>query len=188
MQIEKFMPTRGICRCKNSGITLVELIIVIAIIGILVIALAFSFEGWMGKYKVEGQIREMHSDLTNTRANAMSRTRVHCATLAANQYVIREDRDPAPDGDGDCADAGDTAILTKTLDTGYPIATDIAGNITFSTRGIISNVGTVCSNTSYDADYNCIVVSASEINIGKLTTLMTNGGVCTLVSGNCVVK
>ena len=31
----------------------------------------------MGKYRVESQIKEMYIDLMNTRANAMSRTRVH---------------------------------------------------------------------------------------------------------------
>lgn len=168
---------------KKDGVTLVELIIVISTIGILVIALGFSFEGWVGKYKVESQIKEMYSDLMNTRANAMSRTRVHCATLTANQYTIRDDRDPAPDGDGDCADAGDTAILIKTLSADYPITTNIAGNITFLTRGMMSNTGTICSNTSYGADYDCIVISESRINMGKRTN---QAGPCNAT--NCVAK
>ncbi|MDP2277037.1 MAG: type II secretion system protein, partial [Nitrospirota bacterium] len=77
---------------KEEGVTLTELIVVIAIIGILVVALGFSFEGWLGKYRVESQIKEMHIDLMNTRANAMSRTRVHFFIFPnATSYTIYAD-------------------------------------------------------------------------------------------------
>ena len=35
--------------------------------------------------------------------------------LATNQYTIKEDMSPSPDGDGDC-DTGDTTVLQKDLD------------------------------------------------------------------------
>ena len=38
---------------NNKGVTLVELLIVFSIIAILVLALGFSYQGWMARYKVD---------------------------------------------------------------------------------------------------------------------------------------
>ena len=56
---------------NGSGITLIELIIVISIIGVLVFALGFSFQDWNAAYKIESQIKELHSDIMRARVMAM---------------------------------------------------------------------------------------------------------------------
>jgi prepilin-type N-terminal cleavage/methylation domain-containing protein len=48
---------------KDNGITLVELLIAISIVCILAVALGFEYADWVGRYRVETQIREMHLDL-----------------------------------------------------------------------------------------------------------------------------
>lgn len=173
---------------KEDGITLIELIIVITIIGILAIALGFSFQGWIGGYRVESQVKEMYADLMNARARAMERNRVHCVTLAVNQYKIIEDRDPWPDGNGDCNDAEDKVVLQKDLDTNYPITWNGADSKKFNTRGLANVGSTICSYTTIDADYNCIVISATRINLGKLTTKIPAPYNGTCDETNCVVK
>ena len=42
---------------NNRGFTLIELLVVITIVGILAIALAFEFTGWIGGYRVESQAK-----------------------------------------------------------------------------------------------------------------------------------
>jgi prepilin-type N-terminal cleavage/methylation domain-containing protein len=172
----------------NRGITLIELIIVVSVIGILVVALGFSFQGWIGGYNVERGIKEMYIDLMNARARAMQKNRVHFVTLTPTQYTIYEDTNPALDGNGTLETASDLKVLQKNLDSRYPITwSDISDTqIDFTKRGLSNDTKTICSNTKADADYNCIEISASRINIGKLTTKIPDGGAC--LSDNCVAK
>jgi prepilin-type N-terminal cleavage/methylation domain-containing protein len=154
---------------KDRGITLIELIIVISIIGILLIALGFSFEGWMGAYRVESQTKEMYVDLMNARARAMERNRDHFVVVNAGNYQIYEDTDedgatPPP------IDAGDTSILRpdpKPLT--YPVeSTSWTGTITMDTRGLVSPNNTIRFNVgTNNPDYDCIVLFATRINMGK---------------------
>ena len=181
----------------NKGITLIELIIVIAIIGVLVVAFGFSFQGWVDSYETEREIKEMHVDLMNARARAMQRNRTHFVGLTATQYTIQEDINPWPDGDG-LLTANDNIrpsgynepipLIQKDLNTQYPITwSDLSDvQIVFTKRGLSNDTKTICSNTDIDADYNCIEISASRINLGKLTTKIPDGGACG--AANCVSK
>ena len=61
---------------NNRGLTLVEMVTVVAILGVLVIALAFSFQGWLAKYKVEDETKRFYADLSDARARAMQKKKI----------------------------------------------------------------------------------------------------------------
>ena len=44
---------------NDSGVTLTELLIVVSIIAILAVALGFSYQGWMGNYKIESETKQL---------------------------------------------------------------------------------------------------------------------------------
>ncbi len=48
---------------NSRGITLIELLIVVTVVGVLSASLGFAYSGWMGNYKVEKQTKEMHSEV-----------------------------------------------------------------------------------------------------------------------------
>ena len=168
---------------NKSGITLVEVVVVVAIVGILVIALGFEYGGWMGGYKVEKQFKEFHADLMQARIQAMERKRNFFVALAATTYAVYEDTNPAPDGNGTLEVAADTQRINKTFETGKPITWNGGATVEFTTRGLSSTQKTLCSNSLIDADYNCIIISQARINLGKLTD---PGGACN--AANCVAK
>jgi hypothetical protein len=138
----------------------------------------------------------MYVDLMNARARAMARNRVHFVTLSTTRYTIREDINPWPDGDGSLTVADSVLpvgysdpipFLQRNLDPQYPITWNGATpQISFTPRGLSNVNKTICSNTDSDPDYNCMVVFASRINLGKLTTIIPDGGVCD--DTNCVVR
>lgn len=169
---------------KNSGVTLIELLIVVSIIGILIVALGFSYEGWLGNYRIESQTKELYFDLTDARTRAMTRHRIHWVILKTNQYTIIEDTndnatlDSVPDVDN-YIDEFKAKNGYKNYEYDYDLTVIGIGSmpqtITFNTRGIISWVPAVTEMTfrfinTRDPDFDCIVIEQSRIWMGEYNT------------------
>jgi len=182
---------------KDKGITLIELVVVVSIISVLLVALSFEFAGWISRYKIETQIRELHLDLINVRVRAKMRKRAHFVSLTPTQYTVQEDIYPWPDGDA-CLTASDSIrpsgysdpipLVKKNLNLNLPITWNNirVAKIKFNTRGLSNTNRTICVNTDIDADYDCISISATRTRLGKLKKKIPDGGICN--AANCVKK
>ncbi|MEW6569834.1 MAG: prepilin-type N-terminal cleavage/methylation domain-containing protein [Nitrospirota bacterium] len=165
---------------RQDGLTLIELLIVITIIGILIVVSGFEFSGWMARYKVESEIKDLYTDLSNARTLAMQRNINYFLRLnsaATKEYSAYEDTN-----NDDACCAGDTKIgrLSK-QNRSHDIAWNGGGvvDIGMDRRGIfepstaplginiwlLKDDGTTYGNS--EVDYDCIVIAPTRISMGK---------------------
>ena len=108
-------------RKARDGFTIVEIMITIAILGILVVLAVGNFEGMNEKYKVEAETKQFYADLMDARGRAMQRNRWFFVQVSSTGYATYEDR-PLPDGDGGFDNTAD-AMVTRVA-VRHTISTD----------------------------------------------------------------
>ncbi len=168
------MQGTGMKRARDGerGMTMIEVMIVVALLGFLYVILSNSYQSWAEKYRVETAVKEMFTDLMDARGRAMQRSRAQFVTIstAPARYQILEDTSPAPDGNG-MLEATDTSVRTATVR--YPITVTPAGMTTlnFSRDGLLSmntgDTGVIRLTSPVAADYDCITLGPTRIKMGQ---------------------
>ena len=160
----------------DRGITLIELVVVMAIIAILLVIAFISGQQWMDRYNAESQIRQMHTDLLQTRVRAMQINRRYFVVVNAGSYEIVEDTNE--NGTLDVA-PNDIHQPQKALQFG--VSSSVPVTLIMDQRGIISTDTSALNilpliqfNTGSAApEYDCLQLYATRINIGRM-----NGANC----------
>jgi len=182
---------------KRNGFSLIEVLVVIAIVGVLATLGIVNYLRWISRYYVENQVKELYSDIMKARVMAMSENRKYFVSLSSNEYKIYGDTDPAPNGDGSLSTTSDAQIIPVPPATGTPTPwpgkafryTTIwsgggtTSQIDFNERGLANVQRTICIYTDVNPLYDCVLVAPTRIILGKLNT---PGGGCDSV--NCSPK
>ena len=148
---------------KNRGITLVELIVSISIIGILLVLSYLWFADWMARYRVEKATRELYADMMHARMDAISRSMDHYMVMDPASYTMYEDKNE--DGDPDAGEELQT--YPKKVEYVLDWNNKDSKTITFDKRGFVTPNRTVWFMSGAKPDCDCMRISRTRIIMGR---------------------
>jgi len=143
---------------NEKGFSLIELIVIVLIMMALLVIAVPQFGAMSRKAAIERQTRQIYADLTTARSRAMNTNTAHVVTMpAALSYAISD---------------GTNIVVSGKLSYNVTWSGSLPA-LTFNSRGLPSETGTITTNVSSGAVVDCINVNITRMTIGKLT-----GGTC----------
>ena len=142
---------------RQNGFSLVELVVVIAILAILLSIATLQFNQYIKKSVIEGQVRTMYTDLMTVRSQALFEKRDRTVTVTATTFSVYSSNL-----------ATGTPVLQRVLK--YNVTnSSMPYTVKFNSRGVIDGVNaSICIEPSDNpAAIDSLVLFTTRIQMGK---------------------
>ena len=154
---------------RNKGFTLLELMIVIAIFGILAAVMTPSFLAWRDRSKVRGDATELRSAFESAKLRAIKHN-TNVVVVFPDNVSYQAFIDTNEDG---VQDPGEDIIFDRTLAPGVTISTNtFAGaDMAFNPRGMANgpnSTGRVIMTSPGGENYEVVVSSFGRVRMDRL--------------------
>ena len=127
---------------EMRGITAIEMLVVVAIMGLMLGVIIPNFLKWRKSLSIENDVYKIYAFIQQLRIKAFTTKTSY--TVSANGKQV-------------CA--GSACI---------DLSNNFTGSITINERGILSNGAISATDTGYGEHYNCVVASVVRARKGKL--------------------
>jgi prepilin-type N-terminal cleavage/methylation domain-containing protein len=150
---------------SRRGFSLIELLTVIALIGILSALGTFAFSQYAVKSRISSQTRLLYGDLMEYRTKALYEKKRWTFKISATGYGIY-------------SSTNTTVAPVKSIALRYGITSDTADDVTFDSNGLIhfsSDISdltltkSACVAAANDAVVDSVVITATRVQVGKKT-------------------
>ncbi|MEE4601459.1 MAG: GspH/FimT family pseudopilin [Desulfobacteraceae bacterium] len=154
---------------RNKGFTLIELMIVIAIVGVLAGIMTPSFLSWRDRSKVKGDASELRAVFESAKLRAIKHNVNAVVTFPdTTSYQAFVDTN-----DNGALDAGEDVITTRTLSPGVTITTItfVGNDMAFNSRGMANgpnSTGRVILTSPGGESYEVVVSSFGRVRLDRL--------------------
>lgn len=140
---------------NRHGFSLIELIIVIAIMGIILAIATLSFQDYSNKANIESQVKSLYSDIIQLRTTAMFKRTGASATYNSTTFKVFSSNTVTA-----------APIFIRSLK--YPIST--TGQINFDSHGLttaVTNTSICVMPGNNNANIDSIVIGTVRTQMGK---------------------
>lgn len=155
---------------NKRGFTLIELITVIALIGVLTAIATLNFNQYAVKSQISNQTQELYGNLMEYRSRAFYEKKHWTFKISGTGYGIYSS-----------ATVASGVLPVSAVTFKRPVEYGVS-KIEFDSHGLTKNEGSICASEQNGAPVDAVVISISRAQIGK----KKEGESC--VSANIIAK
>lgn len=178
-------------RGAEKGFSLIEVVMIVAIVGILTTIAVLNFGGIIDSYKVRGAASQLYSEMQMARLKAIKEGKEWAVEFSGNTYCVKNQINTAlipPSADGwasGCSTTNDTILKTISLDSDYPgiTATSSGSGGLSSGREVFYPNGTASSGISNPTWAKVTISKGSRIQ--SVCIRSTTGNIRVVSGASC---